>query len=525
MTYSNTRKSSMRARSRQLAAGAAMGMGFAALVACGGGDSNNSPAPAANSTTTSAGATKPLVFVNNTGDKTLAVIKHDGDTNNQLITTIGTKNEFKGAALGDMVASSGDWLFVNVSAANGVALIDPISGATPVFETMLDTGERPVHIYRDLSDGEVIWSMNDGNSTTGIDGKNCATQAQGSVTVLHNSHLGPGGTVPKVVKTLCFGAGHKVTAFARPTATNANIAKRTFITSAKSGEMAVIDNNESSSTYLTILKKIDLCDSAKETTPCDASVETPNDSEPHGIAWSTATGKVYSFQEGYENIVEVDPTTMTVVRSVDIAPFTSYGVSPDGKYLLLRATDKTTDASHIQGKLGVIDLTATVLTVTAFPAIPDVAPGAFKFSPDSKVLYLTQTNSDATWTPAQQANVKKDKLVVLNAAGFPAAPATIAEINLLASPAGHSQDLHVHDGALKHIWVTNKSDNSVSVINAATNQLVQRVAVGNAPGGLLVYESSLVSGATHDTKSGGSAAGETLVIGPDPAELGTAFVQ
>lgn len=425
------------------------------------------------------------------------------------------------AALGDMTSSSGDWIFVNLAAANGVALIDPISGATPVAETVLPTGERQVHIYRDPSDGEVIWSMNDGNAVTGVDGVNCATRAQGSVTVLPNSHLGPGGTVPKVVKTLCFGAGHKVTAFARPTTDNKNIAKRAFITSANSGEMTVIDADESSGTSLTILKKIDLCDSAKETTACDTNVETANHAHPHGIAWSVATGKVYSYQEEYENIIEVDPTTMAVTRKVDIAPFMSYGITPDGKYLLLRGTDKTSDPAHVKGLLGAIDLTAATLTVVQLPAIPDVSPGSFKFSPDSKALYLIVTNTDATWTGAQKQNAKQDKMLAINATGLPNALVTVKEIDLLASAADHSQDLHVHDGALKHVWVTNKSDNSVSVINATSNTIVQRVPVGNAPGGLMVYESSKVSGAAHDSTG---ASVQAIVIGPDPAEFGDAFV-
>ncbi len=475
----------------------ALGLALISLAACNSGETTTAtPAPSA-----SAGLTNPLVFINNTGDKTLETIKHDGDTNNQSIGKLGGNNEFQGAALGDMTSSAGDWVFVNLTAANGVGIIDPLSGAKPIFETILTTGERPVHIYRDAVDGEVIWSMNDGNATTGIDGEKCAAQSEGSISILHNSHLGAGGEVPELKKTLCFGLGHKVTAFARPTATDASILKRTFITSAKSGEMTVIDNNSASGTYLTIVNKIDLCDSAKEGAPCDSNVVTPNASSPHGIAWSISTGKVYSRQEGYENIVEVDPNTMQVVRKVDIAPFSSYGISPDGKFLFLRATDTTTDTSHVLGKLGVIDLTANVLAVTPFPDLQDIAPGSFKFSPDGTKLYLTQSNSDKNGdtelTAAQKASLKRDKLVVLNTAALPAAPTVTTEISLLASPAGHSLDLHVHDGALKHLWVTNRDDNSVSVINAASNQLVQRVAVGNTPGGLMVYESSALAGGHH----------------------------
>lgn len=472
----------------------ALGLALIGLAACSSEDAT--PTAGVPTSGGSAGLTNPLVLINNTGDKTLETVKHDGDTNNQSIGKLGGNNEFQGTALGDMTSSAGDWVFVNLSAANGVALIDPLSGAKPIFETILPTGERPVHIYRDAVDGEVIWSMNDGNATTGIDSINCS--AVGSVSVLHNSHLGPGGEVPKLVKTLCIGVGHKVAAFSKPTTSDATIPKRTFITNAKSGEMHVIDNNAASGTYLTIIKAIDLCDKDKEPTKsCDSDVATLNASSPHGIAWSNATGKVYSRQEGYENVVEVDPDTMQIVRKVDVAPFTSSGISPDGKFMFLRATDTATDPDHVLGKLGVIDLTANSLAVTVFPDLQDLAPGSFKFSPDGTKLYLTQSNSNTGLTAAQQANLKRDKLVVLNTAALPAAPTVTTEIDLLPSPGGHSLDLHVHDGNLKHIWVTNKDDNSVSVINAASNQLVQRVAVGSAPGGLMVYESSALAGGHH----------------------------
>jgi YVTN family beta-propeller protein len=468
-----------------------LGLALISVAACSSGETTTAT-PTASS---SPGLTNPLVFINNTGAKTLETIKHDGDTNNHSIGTLGGNNEFQGAALGDMTSSAGDWVFMNLSAANGVALIDPLSGAKPIFETILPTGERPVHIYRDAVDGQVIWSMNDGNATTGIDSINCQAQGVGSVSVIHNSHLGSGGDVPKLEKTLCLGVGHKVAAFSRPTAQEATILRRTFITNAKSGEMIVIENDSAvPGTYLTIKNKIDLCDSAKEATACDNDVDTPNASSPHGIAWSIETGKVYSRQEGYQNVVEVDPNTMQIVRKVDVAPFSSSGISSKGKFLFLRATDKTTDPNHVLGKLGVIDLTANPLAVKLFPDLQDLAPGSFRFSPDDTKLYLTQSNDDTGLTDAQKTNLKRDKLLVLDTAALPAAPTVTTEISLLASPKGHSLDLHVHDGTLKHLWVTNIDDNSVSVINAASNQLVQRVAVGSAPGGLMVYESSALAG-------------------------------
>ena len=123
----------------------ALGLVLISLAACSSGDDTTAtPAPSA-----SAGLTNPLVFINNTGDKTLEAVKHDGDTNNQSIGKLGGNNEFQGAALGDMTSSAGDWVFVNLGAANGVGLIDPLSGANPIFETILPTGERAgAHLSR-----------------------------------------------------------------------------------------------------------------------------------------------------------------------------------------------------------------------------------------------------------------------------------------------------------------------------------------------------------------------------------------
>jgi hypothetical protein len=68
-----------------------------------------------------------------------------------------------------MQFSEGEWVFVNVGVSNGVSLIDPISGATPIFEDILQVGRRPVHIYRDPTDGQVMWTMLDGDAATGLD--------------------------------------------------------------------------------------------------------------------------------------------------------------------------------------------------------------------------------------------------------------------------------------------------------------------------------------------------------------------
>jgi hypothetical protein len=346
---------------------AMLGLALISLANCSSGESSSGTV----TTGGSAALQGPLVLVNNTGDKTLSTIALRGDSGNSLIGTLGP-GVFGNVALGDMQFSEGEWVFLNLGATNQVATIDPLTSATPIFETNLLTGTRPVHIYRDPTDGEVIWSMNDGDNaggtpTPGDDLINCNNAARpggpvlgSSVTILHNSHLGPGANPPTVERTVCVLAdGHHVTAFS----SGAGVPKRAFVSSETGGEIAVIDNEPASPTKWQMIDRIDLCNPTKEAVPatCDdesatpiTTVFTPNNAHPHGIRWSQLTQKVYSIQEGYHEIAEVDPTTLAVTKTFDLTglPYSAFGISPDGRFLLLRGD--TTPATGT--KLGVIDL-------------------------------------------------------------------------------------------------------------------------------------------------------------------------
>jgi DNA-binding beta-propeller fold protein YncE len=467
--------------------GGLLNLALGGLVACSdGGTTNNTTAE----TSTSAGLSGPLVFVNNTGDKTLTSVALKGDSGNAVIGTIAAA-EFENVALGDMQISEGEWLFLNLGAANKVATIDPLTAATPIHKTNLVTGTRPVHIYRDLNNGEVIWSMNDGDNaggtlTPGVDLVNCAAQGGGSVTALHNTHLGPGGHPPVVLGTTCLLAlGHKVATFS----SGAGVPMRVFVTSEISGEMAVIDDNEASADYRKLIGRIDLCNSTKEAAPCDdesatplTTAFTPNSSAPHGIRWSTLTKKVYSILEGYHNIVEIDPTTLAITNTFDLtgSPYTAYGISPDGRFLLLRG-DTTPPTGT---KLGVIDLGTAGNPRSDFiiPELDGTSVGSFKFSPDGKRFYILAGNT-ATAT-------KKDRLFAFDASTLTAAVPSLTllkEIPLVAT-GGHSLDvLALGAGEAKYIVVSNSTDNSVSIINATDNLIKQTVTVGPTPGAVLIY--------------------------------------
>lgn len=474
-----------------------LGLALIGLAACSSGDDTIGAVTPEGS----AGFSGPIAFVNNSGDKALMSVALRGDSGNAVINTIPAA-EFENVALGDMQFSSGDWFFMNLGDANKVATIDPLTGATPVHEVNLPAGTRPVHIYRDANNGEVIWTMNDGDNasgtaTPGDDLVNCAPNGQvgGSVTVMHNSHLGPGANPPTVLRTTCILAdGHKVAAFS----SGAGVPQRAFVSSTTAGEIAVIDDQEGSPTYLQMINRIDLCDSAKEGSPCnDESLTplttpfTPNGSEPHGIRWSKLTKKVYSFQEGYGEIAEIDPASMAITQTFDLAgtPYTGYGISSDGRFLLLRGD--TTPSTGT--KLGVIDLgtAGTPRTDFTIPELDGTSPGAFKFSPDGKRFYILAGNA--------AASTKKDRLFAFDASTLTATPPALtllSEIQLIPGgdsagfASAHGMDVLVQGaGEAKFIVVTNRAAQSLSIINATDNLIKQTVQVGTSPGAVLVYQS------------------------------------
>lgn len=482
-------------RRRQLKAAAhaaLLGFTVISLANCSSSDSST---PAATTSGGSAALQGPLVFVNNTGDKTLTSVALKGDSGNAVVGTIDAA-KFENVALGDMQFSEGEWLFVNLGAANKVATIDPLSGATPIHEVNLQTGTRPVHLYRDPTDGEVIWSMNDGDNVgaTGDDLVNCAAQTGSSVTILHNSHLGPGGHTPTVEKTVCLLAdGHHVTAFS----SGAGVPTRAFVSSETSGEIAVIDNDPASPTKWQMTHRIDLCNPAKETCNDESATPlttpfTPNNAHPHGIRWSKLTKKVYSIQEGYGQIAEIDPTTLAITNTFDLVgtPYTGYGITPDGRFLLLRGD--TTPATGT--KLGVLDLSVTPAVRTDFiiAALDGTSPGSFKFSPDGQRFYILAGNA--------AASTKKDRLFAFDASTLTATPPALTlvkEIPLIVGGdsvgfnAAHSMDVLVQGspgaGEAKYVVVSNKLDNSISIINATDNTIKQTVPVGPTPGAVMVY--------------------------------------
>ena len=502
---------------------AILGLALIGLVSCSSGDSSTGQV----TTSGSAALQGPLVFVHNSTDKTTSVVALKGDTGNSVIHTMGQgvaetthlNGAYDGNLPGDMQFSEGEWVFVNVGAANGVTLIDPISGAKPIFEDILQVGRRPVHIYRDPADGQVIWTMIDGDAATGLDDVtatipdtntvvDCSLTNGGAVTIIHNSHIPSGGLVPEIIGKVClYAKGHKVTAFSSGTGGP----KRAFVSSEVSGEIAVIDNEPTiggaaNPDYLKLINRIDLCDPAKELDPATCNPEvgfpvttafTPNNSTPHGIRFSKASKKVYSIQEGYHAIAEIDPDTLAVTRTLNLAgtPYASYGITPDGKYLFLRGVDTITNLNSLLGKTAIVDLVNNPLdpfVITQFTDLQNIVPAGFKFAPDGKRLYMLASNT-ATGAGAQLGSQLKNILLEFDTTGFPAQPTLLRNISLEVTAGNHSFDIYADGpagvGLAKYVVVSNGTGvNSVSIINATNNSVPkQNVPVGVGTGAIMIY--------------------------------------
>lgn len=475
------------------------------LGACSGGE-NGDPPP-------NTPLSIPMALVVNQGDTTMTTVRLDGQSPSVINTlSIGPR---QADAIGGVTFSLGEWIFVTNQATNQVATIDPIGGLEPILEDFLTEnpldprvkiGQRPTRIYRDPIDKEVLWTMNDGDLGTGLDTVANCTQG-GSVSVLHNSHLGVGGEKPRVTSIVCLsGKGAHFIAFAQPPVTSQELA---FVSSQTTGLISIllpVPTAGGDLAWSEFFQKIDLCDSAKETSlghpACDGSATTPNHSLPAGMFWSEATGKVYSYLAGYRSVVEIDPTTFTISRRVDVAQFQQTAITPDGRFLFLVGEDSTSDPAKVIGRFGFVDLTQPLLTVVGPRTIDHVRPAQFRFTPDGTRLYMTQTNATIGLTPQQSGVILRDKLFVFDATTWPSSFPLLTTVDLPSvGPLGiHALDLWVTgpkgDGSAKGIVVTNAphgGNGSVSLVNASTHAVTATVPVGRNPKQVTVYYAGLAA--------------------------------
>ena len=430
-------------------------------------------------------APEARVFVGNTNG-TVSVIEHR-DAANTLAASIDLFS-----SVGDMASSTRNHLFVNLGSTNQTAALDPI-GASATFKKFIQVGQRPVHIYRESPDGTRIWVLNDSDSKTGVDTVTpaCNTAQAGSVSVIQNHDEGGDetGNAGAVLATICVGKGHHKAAFSVPGAAGSpaeTVPIRAFVSSIKDGTITVIDNDPASTNYLKVISTINLCDQSKEpaTTPPTVCPAVPNSAGPHGMFYSPVSGKIYNNNETYGTVNVINPSFDPAAPSSAIEQTFDLGaglagatyLSPDGRFIIVRGAQS--NASGVTGKLTVIDVTNNSRTTVD---LPNVNPADLVFTSDGKTLYIPSAGS-ATPAAGQKSNV----VLVFDSTALPALTPT-AEIAVGATAAGRALGILEHGGAATEVFVTNRADGTVSVIDAGTNAVVDTLQIGGTPTSLLVF--------------------------------------
>jgi DNA-binding beta-propeller fold protein YncE len=459
-----------------------------------------------------------MAFVVNQDDTTLTTLRLDG----KFSPVVGTLSlgPAQADAIGGVTFSLGEWVFVTHTAGDRVAAIDPIGGSPPILEDFITTnpanalvrvGRRPTKIYRDPVDKEVLWTTNEGDPD-GIDRLAGCTNG-GSVSVLHNSHLGVGGGEgPRVTSKVCLsGKGEHFIAFSQPPLAPQEYV---FVSGKTTGLISVLQSadgvawTEFRSSSPSLRLPIDLCDSAKETIlghpVCDASTATPNHSAPAGMFWSQATGKIYSYLSGYGTVIEINPEFVPLVpRRVDVASVTPsvtaqhVGMAPDGRELLVIIEDRS-NPDLVVTRFATIDVTVSgtlALTELTAPTLPNVRVAQFQFTPDGRRLYLLASNDSTGLSSTQAANQRKDLLVILDRN-----PLQVARKVSLPPATSHAMDLWITGpagaGSAKGVVITNATpgvNGTVSLIDPNTGTTTATFSVGRNPKMVTVYYTGLAA--------------------------------
>lgn len=477
------------------------------VAACGtGGESDQAP---------NTPLTIPMALVMNQDDTTMTTVRLD--SNGPPVINTLSLGPVQSDAIGGASFSSGEWIFVTNTATNTVATIDPITATAPILEDFLKEnpldprvriGQRPTRIYRDPVDKEVLWTMNEGDAATGIDSvANCPLG--GSVSVLHNSHLGVGGEKPRVTSIVCLsGKGEHLIAFSRPPATPQELV---FVSSKTTGIISVLLPVPTAGgvAWSEFSSKFNLC--SKQFT---SSIPTNCGAAPTGLFWSGTTSKIYSYLSGPQTVVEIDPVNLVITKTMSVtAPantsFSSVGMTPNGRFLLLTGEDVSSDPNKVLGKIGAVDLAAATPSLVTFslPQLDSIRPTKFLVTPDGKRLYLLQSNEiGGLASPTQAQALKKDRVLVFAPSSLPAAPTFVTEVADLPPSETHGMDVWVTGpkgaGSARAIVVTNATsgqNGSVSVIDAATNSIVSNIPVGKNPKQVTVYYAGLATSENQAT--------------------------
>ena len=304
--------------------------------------------------------------------------------------------------------------------------------------------------------------MNDGDKDTGNDTLNCGDKGS-SVTVVENA----GSERAKWLKTLCVGRGHHQATFAYPSPSAPQVPQRAYISNLKDGTISVIGNDPGDvAGYLQVLATINLCEPEREEGA--GGMRVPNNAFPHGLAYSSMSGRLYNLNNGYGTVAIIDPLSNNIEERVAFKGHSNLFASPDGRYLIGRGADRKSDPDHVIGKLSVLDVNTK--SVVAKLDLPDIYFSKYYFNPEGTKLYLTTASSGS---PAQQQHLKTDVLLVLDMTAMP-------DLKLLKEVrVGSSGSLafYSENGRTRRVFSSHSEAGALVVLDADQDTVMETIAV------------------------------------------------
>ncbi|HMK38571.1 MAG TPA: YncE family protein, partial [Bacteroidota bacterium] len=175
----------------------------------------------------------------------------------------------------------------------------------------------------------------------------------------------------------------------------------------------------------------------------------PTGKQPHGLACSTDGRFVYACIFGDNQVLEIEPHLLTVVRSFEAPKPHNLAVAPDGKALYVAAQDP--------GKTGILKINLTTGKTESFLRSVTI-PRSLNLSPDGQRLVSTQ---------ADRNEVQFYRTVPLE--------------QLQSVPVGGAPHHVIFSGEGRLVLVVNQVTNDLTVINAATMAVTRTIAVGKKP--------------------------------------------
>ena len=369
-------------------------------------------------------------------------------------------------------------VFLGISRNEKIILMNPVSKEIHLADRF-PADAFPAHAYPDPY-SDRVWYMNDGDKQTGNDTLNCGTQ--GSSVMVVNLDKTNQSEAAEVLKTICVGRGHHNATFSAPSKNAPDVPYRAFISNLKDGTLSVIGNDpDDKKSWLKVVATINLCNAEKEE---NSETSIPNNSFPHGTDYSHLTGKLYCLSNGYEQIQIIDPIKNIIESTIELKGSRNLLLHPAGQFLIGKGADRKSDSEHIIGELSIID--ALNKTVVGIVKIPDVYAAKYTFSPTGDKLYLACA---ASGNDEQQKNARTGIIQVYDTSALPDMP-LLTEIKVGQAQCGsRSADiLTQQDGSTPYVFVTNPTDGSMSVIDAASDAVIETVVFENTSSHARLYD-------------------------------------